>query len=350
MVRIFLCILGLFLAIPILALVVLTFRLSITLSGIGYLFGTLLVCSGLILAPWINRFYSPIAAGITIILLIAGIRLFLFDQTNTNIKLVKLPDGKGTSWINTIIDEQDTLLFGETFFHWIGGNSDSEHTGLAPAFKNIYAEMRKEGNFSTPVVNTYLNLQKPNRFDAVIIEPETQPQFGVVFLHGYMGNVTAQCWVIARAVKEAGGVTVCPSTIWTGEWWKPNGQQILQNTFNYLKERGIHSIYLSGFSNGGFSMGRLASQLADEKDLRGLIFVDGFVNGVSVRELGLPILIIEGTQDERVPLYVALQFAQDVGNLGTYVAIDSDHFLIMKEPELVQVEIAKWLESKVAGQ
>jgi dienelactone hydrolase len=238
--------------------------------------------------------------------------------------------------------EQDTLIFGETVFHWVGGDSDSEHAGLSFAFRNVYSEMRKQGSFSSPVLSTYLNLQRPNHFDAVIVEPETQARFGVVFLHGYMGNVTAQCWVIAQAVKDAGGVTVCPSTVWTGQWWLPEGQQILQSSFDYLRKQGIQKLYLGGFSNGGFSIGHLLPQLADQKGLSGLMFIDGFYGAEDVKQLELPVLILEGTQDTRVPVYMALQFAQEVGDLGTYVAIDSDHFLIIKEPGLVQDAIASW--------
>ena len=256
-----------------------------------------------------------------------------------------LPQGSGPRWASSVIDEQDALIFGEALFHLVDGDSEGEHQNLTSAFLTAYSEMRAQGVFPSPVVNTYLNLQQPNHFDAVIIEPETegQPEFGVVFLHSFMGNVAAQCWEIAQAVKGLGGLTICPSTVWTGEWWQPQGQRILQSTFDYLREQGIHTIYLGGFSNGGFSMGRLASELGDEKGLAGLFFIGGLINGADIRELGLPVLIIEGTQDERVPVEAARQFAMEVGDLGTYVEIDSDHFLIMKEPELVQSAIAAWL-------
>ncbi len=276
-------------------------------------------------------------------LLVAGMRFVLVHNPNAGLNVISLPGGKETSWVNSLIDEQDSLVFGETFFHWIGGDSDTEHAGLALAFKNVYSDMRKEGTFSSPIASTYLSLQQPEHFDAVIVEPETTPEFGVIFLHGYMGNVTAQCWVIAQAVKKHGGVTVCPSTKWTGEWWLPEGQLILQASFRYLREQGIQTIYLGGFSNGGFSIGRLASQLAVEQGLSGLILIDGFMNGEGVRALGLPVLILEGTQDERVPVNVARQFAEEVGDLGTYVEVNSDHFLIIKEPGPVQNTIAGWL-------
>src|ERR1041384_3374331 len=116
-----------------------------------------------------------------------------------------------------------------------------------------------------------------------------------------MGNVTAQCWEIAQAVRMFGAVTVCPSTDWRGDWWQPEGQGILQSTFAYLKGQEIQKFYLAGFSNGGISIGRLASKLKEEKELAGLIFIDGSDNGAGIKELGVPVLVLQGAQDERIP-------------------------------------------------
>jgi len=287
------------------------------------------------------------------VILIAGTRLLLAGQNTTSrINVITLPQREGTRWLSTIIDEQDTLIFGETLFHLMGGSSAREHENTTQALHKSYSDMRQVQNIvASPTINTYLNSQIPTAFDVVFIEPEVNyhPEIGFVFLHGYMGNVTAQCWEIAQAVAQLGAVTVCPSTEWRGEWWQPEGQAVLQSTFEYLRSQGIHKFYLGGFSNGGFSIGRLASQLADEADLNGLIFIDGFINGGSIRELGLPVLIIQGVQDERVAVEAARRFAEEIGNLGTYIELDADHFLIMKQPNLVQNEIEKWLKEQETG-
>jgi pimeloyl-ACP methyl ester carboxylesterase len=294
-----------------------------------------------------NKYYILVIVGGVVVALVVSLRISLIDQnTASSLKVIALPQGKASSPANALIDEQDSLIFGEALFHPIGGDSNNEHKGLTFAFLTAYSEMRKEGNFSSPIVSTYLGLQRPNHFDAVIIEPEERPKFGVVFLHGYMGNVTAQCWEIAQAVKKLGGVTICPSTIWTGEWWQPNGQAILRATFDYVRAQGIQRIYLGGFSNGGFGISRLVSRWKDEQGLAGLFLIDGFTNGTSFKEIGLPILIIEGAQDERVPVAAARQFASEVGDLGTYAEVAGDHFLIMKHPDLVQNEIGNWLEKQ----
>jgi len=346
--------LGVILVIPVLGLIALALTLPITVWGILYLAACSLAVCGLIIAPWIPKYRFVLSlAGLIAIILIAGTRLILAGQnTPARIKMITLPQREGTRWLSTIIDEQDSLIFGEALFHRIGGVSSNEHEKITQALHRGYSEIREtQGIFPSPVVNTYLNIQGSSAFDAVIIEPEVKhhPEIGVVFLHGYMGNVTAQCWEIAQAVNRFGAVTVCPSTGWRGEWWRPQSQAILQATFRYLREQGIQRFYLGGFSNGGFGISRLASQLENEDDLIGLFFIDGIYDGASIRDTGLPVLIIQGAQDERMPVAEARQIAEIIGESGTYVELAGDHFLIMKQPDLVQNVLTEWLEDQQSG-
>lgn len=344
-----LCLLGVILALPVLVLIVLAFTLPITISGIGYLLACLLVVTGLIMAPWLPRHHSLLTlTGVVALILIAGVRIFIGEKnTNSNLKMITLPQETEARSVSYIIDEQDSLIFGEGLFHLIGGNSPTEHEGITAALYSPYSEIRaKDGVFPSPFASTYLNVQQPNSFDAVIIQPEinSHPEAGVIFLHGFMGNVTAQCWEVAQAANKFGVVTVCPSTGWQGRWWEPQGEAILQATFRYLREQEIQRIYLGGFSNGGFGISRLVSQLKNEGSLSGLFFIDGIDDGVAIREAGLPVLIIEGAQDERMPPAMTRQAAEIIGDLGTYIELQGDHFLIMKHPDLVQNAIASWLE------
>lgn len=344
-----LCLLGILLAVPVLALVALAFKLPITIAGIGYLSGSVLVIAGLLLAPWAHTYSNVLAVtGVIVISLVASLRLVLaWQDTAPSISMTTLPQGNGTHWVNYLLDEQDSLIFGEELFHLIGGDSASEHENITSALLAGYSEMRaRQRLFPSPIVSTYLNLQRPTHFDAVVIEPEVDdlPEFAVIFLHGYMGNVTAQCWEIAEAVRMFGGVTVCPSTGWRGDWWQPQGEAILQATFEYVRGRGVQRFYLGGFSNGGSGISRLAPQLKNESGLKGLIFIDGIHNSTAIRETGLPVLIIQGAQDERMLATQARQVAEEIGTSGTYVELNGDHFLIMKQPRLVQDAIATWLE------
>jgi pimeloyl-ACP methyl ester carboxylesterase len=347
--RLLLCLLGILLALPLLVLITMAFQLPITISGIGYLFGGLLLVSSLIVAPFASKLPSILViSGVVVILAIALARLILAQLSHTqNIKTITLPHEKSTRWISYWIDEQDSLIFGEALFHRIGGDSVKEHENITSALFSDYSKMRSDQRVvPSPFIDTYLNLQKPTHFDTEVIEPETNavPKFAVVFLHGYMGNVTAQCWEIAQAIKVFGAVAICPSTDWTGAWWEPQGQAILQETFKYVRDSGIQKFYLGGFSNGGLSINRLTSQLKNENGLAGLIFIDGIQEGESIRDTGLPVLVIQGTQDERIPVEGVRQVVKAIGDSATYVELDADHFLIMKQPNQVQHAIMKWLE------
>jgi len=349
MLRYSLFLLGVILALPILAVLAVVPGLPITIWGIAYLFGSALAVAGLILFPWADRnSIRLIVIGVLILALVASLRLILAQQNLTpNIRMILLPQDKGVRWINTLIDEQDSLIVGEALFSLVGGDSSREHENIASALYKDYSEMRRTQRvFASPFVSTYLNLQGATHFDAVNIAPEINqpPEFALIFLHGYMGNVTAQCWEIAQAVKDFGAITVCPSTNWRGDWWQPQGQAILQATFEYLRGQVIQKFYLGGFSNGGISIGRLAVQLKSEKELAGLILIDGFDNALGIRDLGLPVLILEGLQDQRIPPPLARQAAAEIGDLGTYVEVTGDHFLIMKQPGLIQNAIANWLQ------
>jgi pimeloyl-ACP methyl ester carboxylesterase len=347
--RFLLCLTGIILALPLLIITVTAFQLPITNSGIGYLFGGLLLVLGLILAPLTRKNSLLLGiSGTVLVVVIITVKLIFAQQSNTqSIKMITLPQGKSSRWIGYLIDEQDSLIFGETLFHRIGGDSVNEHENITSTLFADYSKMRSDQRVvASPFLNTYLNLQNPAHFDAVVIEPEkNQPaEFAVVFLHGYMGNVTAQCWEIAQAVKVFGAVTVCPSTDWTGAWWEPQGRAILQETFQYVRGRGIQKFYLGGFSNGGLSINRLASQLKGENGLAGLIFIDGIQEAETIRDTGLPVLVIQGTQDERVRVEGVRQVVSAIGSSATYVEFDADHFLIMKQSDQVQSAIVRWLE------
>ena len=60
-------------------------------------------------------------------------------------------------------------------------------------------------------------------------------------------------------------------------------------------------------------------------------------------------LVIEGIQDERIPLEYARQFIAEAGEQVTYVELDTDHFLIMKQPRAVQDELNAWLVERELG-
>ena len=350
-VRYLLCLAGTILAMLVFAMSVLTLDTPISSSGTYYLLGSSLLAIGLILALWRSNAHLALTLCGLLVITVTSLRLSQTRYETLSLKVIVLPLREETRLINVLIDEQDTLLFGERMLRLIGGVSPSEHEGLAPAVTAAYREARMTyGNFASPVLSTYLGLQRPSAFDAVVIEPnlEQPTPVGVIFLHGYTGNVSIQCWQIARAAERIGAVTVCPSTNWIGEWWKPEGEAIVRATFEYLRELGIKRIYLGGFSNGGNGIGSLSPTLASEYKIDGLFFIAGVRNASGVRETGFPVLVLQGSNDERIPVEAARQFVAEVGEGVTYVELEADHFLIMKQSQLVQEAIGTWLGAQEA--
>jgi pimeloyl-ACP methyl ester carboxylesterase len=96
---------------------------------------------------------------------------------------------------------------------------------------------------------------------------------------------------------------------------------------------------LAGLSNGGVGVSELAPRLAGQLD--GLLFISG-VNP-EAENCGLPVLLLHGLEDERMPASLAANYAARIGSNATYVLMVGDHFLAAKRAETVQETIAGWL-------
>jgi pimeloyl-ACP methyl ester carboxylesterase len=175
----------------------------------------------------------------------------------------------------------------------------------------------------------------------VIAEPNsaTPPKTAIIYLHGYGGNFTVQCWLIAKPGFRINALTICPSTGINGQWWASQGQAILQETLTYVHGRGIQRIYLAGLSNGAISASRLADQLKNE--IAGLILISGADPDAVITEL--PSLVIQGRADERIPVSMIEQYVSVAGPHASYHVFEGDHFLLLKQADQVQPVIADWL-------
>ena len=118
MLRTLLFFFGILLALLILALIALALVTPVTVSGGLYLLGSLLVSVGLILAPWRPRtHYTLTLSGLVIIVSVATIRLVLTQKEASNLKVIVLPSEKRPRLLNVLIDEQDSVIFGEALMH-----------------------------------------------------------------------------------------------------------------------------------------------------------------------------------------------------------------------------------------
>ena len=82
--------------------------------------------------------------------------------------------------------------------------------------------------------------------------------------------------------------------------------------------------------------------------LAGLILISGADPNAEITHL--PVLLIHGIQDERIPARIAERYAQAAGEAATLSVLDGDHLVLLKQADAAQATIRDWLvEQKAAA-
>ena len=335
-------------------LVVFATYTPITTSGLCYTLGAVAFTLGLLVAPLLPKtswFLSIV--GTLAIVATAGVRLSVGDDGST-VKLITLPAGTSTRWVDRLIHERDLSLFGQRAAALTGfALSPREADGLTEALTKAYAALAAvDGTTSSPCLATYLFMQRPDAFDTIVVEPRASvppsstppPQAAVIYLHGFTGSFTVQAWLVGQAARELNMLTVAPATGFIGNWWTSNGEATIRRTITYLRGRGIQRIYLAGLSNGAVGVCRLAPKL--QADLTGIILLSGA--DAFAPQSTLPVLALQGNHDERMPADLTARYVKQAGDRGTYREFDGDHLLLAKHAPEVQAELLKWLREREA--
>ena len=333
---------GIFISLPLIILFLFIPTTPVSPVGAIYLLSYFLIVIGMICAPWWSgRSAALMLIGCTIALATVGIRI-IFPSMGPRMNLMTLPGQSSPRLLNRILNEQDVVLFGAQIAPYLGAVSSLEKKSLDIKFSQAFHEMNIQGVTPlSPFLTTYLDQQHPNEFDIVIAEPGSgaPPKTGIIFLHGFGGNFTLQCWLIATAGDHFEAITVCPSTDPSGSWWNSRGESILQETLSYLRQRGVERIYLAGLSNGGIGASRLADHF--KQDIAGLILISGADPAATITEM--PVLVLHGRYDERIPISVMEQYVSAAGPSATYHLFEGDHFLLLKQADQVQEVMIDWL-------
>ncbi|MBN2573919.1 MAG: hypothetical protein JXP73_05080 [Deltaproteobacteria bacterium] len=255
-----------------------------------------------------------------------------------------LPAGASARWLGRLLDEQDLALAGARLVAMRWQLPPGERERLVPAMHAAYVAMRRDDVFfPSPVLDTFLGRQTAGAFDALVIEPRAEPKpsvpmkFAVIFLHGYAGNFTLECWLLARAAREIGALTVCPATDFRGQWRGDAGERILRATLDYLHGRNIKRVFLAGLSNGAVGAAALAPRFASL--LQGSILISGAP--AAGANAGLPTLVVHGEHDTVAPAAAARAFAER--NRATYAGFPGGHFVLLTQRREIQRTIVDWL-------
>ncbi|WP_309894847.1 alpha/beta hydrolase [Archangium sp.] len=322
-------------------LVVAALVIGASVSGWAYVVGAVVTSTGLLTKRWRKR-RGLTRVGLALLLLVASARLLLVE--GGGLHTLRLPD-EGRRLTNRLLDERDGTMLAAHALLLTGRLPRSETRDFIPALEGAFTRLRNaEGPVATPAIATWLGLQSPDAFDAVVIPPEGKaaPEVAVVMLHGYTGNFAVYCWQMSRAARAISALTVCPSVGPSGDWWSRRGEETLERTFAWLARRGVRRVYLGGLSNGGVGVSVLAGRVAHPGlELRGLVLLSG--GSSKAPPPRVPVLLVEGKHDSMMPARLMREIARRAGSLATYVEVDSGHFAFLDRYEQCERAIASWL-------
>lgn len=244
----------------------------------------------------------------------------------------------------SMISEKTASLEGIGFAVSRGLLTKSEAPKLKDALTEAYSELAAEyGETPTPVFRTLAERQAPDGFHVVVIPSKTpKPNRAAVYLHGYGGNFTLQCWLFARAVGPAGYMTVCPSTDKSGHWAEPSGRKIFDATLRWLAVQGKTELVLGGLSNGGAGAATLSK--AYEAKFKALILISG-VAGTGPEKL--PVLVLHGERDASASYANAKKFVAMKANRTLITFEKGSHYAFLYERDAAAKKIASWLSRQM---
>ncbi|RYZ44079.1 MAG: alpha/beta hydrolase [Myxococcaceae bacterium] len=312
-----------------------------SVSGWGYVASLLLLSAGLLARS--RRWMAW--GGLALLLLVVTTRLVF--ARGTHLDTLHLPAG-GHRWVNRLVDERDGTLLAAHALMLTRRLPRSDTREFVSALEAAFQRMGSaEGMVATPAIATYLGLQTPESFDALVMPAagKDRPDTAVVFLHGFTGNFAVYCWEMAQAVRSISALTVCPSVGPLGHWWEPEGARTLESTYAWLAAQGIRRVYLGGLSNGGVGATLLMNRVPHPGlVLRGLILVSGA--GPQAPAPGVPTLMVQGRTDSTMPTPSMRAYARRLGASATYVEIDSGHFAFLDHHEECRRAISTWLRQR----
>jgi pimeloyl-ACP methyl ester carboxylesterase len=312
-------------------------------SGVGclYVAGTLVALAGLVTSPArTTRFRGVTRTGLALLAAAMLLRIALAGHGKT----ISMSRGSSVSApiLDRLLPEDDVAVTSARAVIMTGMLPANDTKNLVPTLKGAFETMnRAEGASPSPIVATSLGRQSEGAFDTVEVSaPSPDSRAAVLFLHGYGGNFTLQCWMVAQAARRAGAATFCPSTRLTGDWWRGGGPEIAREALGRLRERGFDRIVLAGLSNGGVGASYLAPRM--HGNIVGLLLISGAAADAPVA--GVPTLVLEGAHDTMMSPRVVRQYADKTG--AAYAELDGTHFLLIEQPDAMTDIVARWLSSR----
>ncbi|MEO8801451.1 MAG: alpha/beta hydrolase [Polyangiaceae bacterium] len=328
---------GIFLAILATPLALLAVTTPVSNVGLAYVIGSAIVIVGMLTAPKrVSRMKGVVRAGLGLIALTVLFRLAFAGHGKT---ITMICGQGGTPLLDRLLPESDVATTSARAVIIAGVLPSNDTKSLVPTLRASFLRMdEEEGSTPSPIVRTMLKLQTKATYDVIEI-PAALPHAtdAVLFLHGYGGNFTLQCWAIAKASKLANATTFCPSTRLSGDWWQADGPAIVTDMLAKLRARGFERIVLAGLSNGGIGASRLTASY--KKNIVGLLLVSGA--DPDAEPSGVPTIAFQGSRDGMMPPSHVRSYAEKTG--ATYVELDGTHFLLLEKLDEMTNAMGEWL-------
>lgn len=296
----------------------------------------LLFVIGSLVAPWRNTRALVLSSSL-LALGVVGYR-YLAAASGETVHESMGPHGGEARWTDRIVPERDVAL-GGTALLMAAGAMPVDQPGLRDVLRDGYSRMAlAEGPVPSAIVGTILFGQTPEAHSLFRVAPPRfePPKSAVIFLHGYMGNLTLACWQFAQGANPVGLDVLCPSTGWEARWAEPDGRRTVEATIAALRGQGVRRIYLAGLSAGAIG----TSLLAPELDVDGVILISGA--SARAHPSGKPTLVLQGALDQMTPPAPARAYAGRAN--GTYEEHpEAGHWLILSHHEWVVQHLRRWI-------
>lgn len=312
------------------------------LSSLLYLLGTLVVGFGLATLPTDESPRRPgvTRAGLVLLAVVAFVRVCTVEEGRSlHMETTDGHEASSARLVDRVIDEEDFSVSGARLLVTTGAlREDPElRTKMSEGYERL---TRAGATGASPVLATFLGIERPSAFDLLVSAPKpVRPRGAVVFLHGSGGSFRLPCFQVAEAVRALDVVTACPATGVTASWNDAAGEAIVRATLARLATK---EVVLVGLSHGGIEGSLLAPRLVKDGLVRGLVLVSGADRDAPAA--GVPTLVLHGTKDTtRAPLDDAQTYAGLHGaELATF---DAGHFLLLVRAAEVEAKIRTFVDA-----
>ncbi len=302
--------------------------------------GVLLLSLGLLGLGPVGFSRRVFAAG-TVLVLGPALARVAFVRGSEASRLTMLPGDSGPRLLSRTFPEPDVARVVAAVSRALGWTRDRDAPQLQQLLSGAFERARPSAlSQPTPAIATYLGLQSPEGFDAVVIRPPEQrvaPDGAVVFLHGLGGSFYVHCRAMAEAAAEANLLVICPATGPSAAWWEEPGAETLLSTLTYAHDIGMNRIYLAGVAEGAAGASVLVGRYPGR--FAGLVLVSGVR---AVTPPPLPVLVVQGELDETMPARTARAYAARGSNVQ-YHALAGGHFVFLSEADQVRAVVARFL-------